>query len=964
MLPPGRPGGGLPNLKLPLIIAVAAVVVIAAIFGALSLFHSSTTTVTTTSPTTIVSSTVPTSTTTAKVAVGNIDNCTTITKPGTYFLAHSINMSATQGPCIDVKSSNVRLLGNGNSVTGSGPYSGVPPYSYGIYLDSVSNVTVTGFRVLRFSYDIYFNGTKGSTASGDNFTKPTIAGVDLHESAGNNVTNNYVSQSDSSQGGIYLEAGSNNNLISNDTVSDNAYRGITVNSTGNQFSRINMLRNPVDIACGAGSVLRRSNAFSNSSCSTNQECEFASCTGNIAYNISSVVLSPGNVTSCGQIFYPGNYRLAADLNVSEFLNTSRPAEKQETCIRISSPNVNFTCAGRSITHAGIGISVAPTYSTNASDCVLGNDTYGIYAKGTFGSYLSNMTIRGSYYGIYLQNVTSGSVTNVNLRNGTYGTYLDLVNGVTFVGINAHDNEYGMYASSGGSDVFRNGALTNNSKTDLFCTPSTYNSSDNLLQNVACGVTDCNWAPTCTEHVLPQLVSYPLSACKQITVPGNYTITQNILAPKGTCFNITVSNVNFNCGGYSIIGKSSGNAFSFNDKTGISIASCNLNQFSTGINASNTRNVNFDSVSMSNVTQGVYVYNAINVNVANVTVKAYYSSAFDFQSVNGSTVTGDSALGGLGSASGFLFGNDTHDAITFDTSGPNPTYGFGLVNFAGDAFYNNTASGDMKLDYYCSPSSSGFYTNPLGVNNGLTKNTCRWLIAVPPVSQNPVCQAFSSAADVVLTSDLIYPYGNTCYSAYHSTSGTTGNGTTINCNGHTVLATHGGTFVSVFNASGVTLENCLLYNFTTAFSVGGISARIVNNTFLSDTSGVLVYNASFDKVSGNRFQNDTYGILYSNASYGSVLNNILYRTVNAIGVYGGSGTSLQNNTATNGTVGMYLSGSASISITKNLMQNMTGHGISCYGIAATNDVANRDFGGNSCSGNFNCTWVTSPLCKAS
>src|SRR5271157_276539 len=220
MLPPGkanpaRPRMGMPNPRMLLMLAVAAIVIVAAAFVVLSLTHGGATTSTT------IATTVSSLTTTSvqQVNVANIDNCTKITRAGTYFLARNINTSIAQGACITVSASNVKLVGNGNSVTGSGPYSGVAPYSYGIFIDRASNVTVTGFRVLRFSYDVYFNGSSGSAAIGNNFTKPTISGVYLRNSVNNTVADNYVSQSDSVQGGVSLGVGSNGNRVLNNTIS-------------------------------------------------------------------------------------------------------------------------------------------------------------------------------------------------------------------------------------------------------------------------------------------------------------------------------------------------------------------------------------------------------------------------------------------------------------------------------------------------------------------------------------------------------------------------------------------------------------------------------------------------------------------------------------------------------------------------------------------------------------------------
>ncbi|MDE1762193.1 MAG: hypothetical protein KGH78_03290, partial [Candidatus Micrarchaeota archaeon] len=77
-------------------------------------------------------------TTTAGQTMQQIQNCMTITKPGEYFLGKPLNVVLSSGACISVKSSNVKLVGNQNKITGSGPFVGTPPYTYGIYIGKVS----------------------------------------------------------------------------------------------------------------------------------------------------------------------------------------------------------------------------------------------------------------------------------------------------------------------------------------------------------------------------------------------------------------------------------------------------------------------------------------------------------------------------------------------------------------------------------------------------------------------------------------------------------------------------------------------------------------------------------------------------------------------------------------------------------------------------------------------------------
>ena len=111
--------------------------------------------------------------------------------------------------------------------------------------------------------------------------------------------------------------------------------------------------------------------------------------------------------------------------------------------------------------------------------------------------------------------------------------------------------------------------------------------------------------------------------------------------------------------------------------------------------------------------------------------------------------------------------------------------------------------------------------------------------MPSVSQNPGCQAVLVRCGHRPDRGHALPVRRRHASASTRQPGTTGNGTIINCNGHTVYASHGGTFASVINASGVTVENCYLSNFTTAIYSSAPYATVINDTVLN--SGTAVHD---------------------------------------------------------------------------------------------------------------------------
>jgi hypothetical protein len=102
------------------------------------------------------------------VLPGPIDSCKTITMPGTYTLSSSI--SSVSGTCFNIKSNNVTINGNGNTITaqnGNTSYaivatssiSGSPAYTN----TTIQNLTISGF-----TNAVNTSGNSSTTGQGDN----------------------------------------------------------------------------------------------------------------------------------------------------------------------------------------------------------------------------------------------------------------------------------------------------------------------------------------------------------------------------------------------------------------------------------------------------------------------------------------------------------------------------------------------------------------------------------------------------------------------------------------------------------------------------------------------------------------------------------------------------------------------------------------------------------------------------
>jgi len=904
-----------------------------------------------------------TSTTTIPVQkLSNINNCTVISKPGTYYLVNSINSHILKGSCISINSSNVMLVGNGNKIIGSGPYAIVPPYSYGVEIGNVSNVSIEDVAIENFSYGVYASGTRNSVINNVNATNDTMSGISLHDAVDIIVSNSTIVRASSKQGGISLQGGTGNKLLRNRLL-DNIFYGASINSTGNSFDNNTFANNPADIICSPEASFVHANNFSGNICSVNMYCAFAQCRKtNLPINYSSTVLMPGKVSTCGSIVYAGNYVLANNLNAAQYLNLSNPLAKTLSCINFHAGQAHLNCNGHVISNFGIGISVNSSTASSIANCTLLNDTTALNVTGSISLNVSNITVAHAAYGVNMYNVTGGTASSIKVYNSTYGMYLSKATGIVFSNLNLSNNEYGMYVNSAESNAFSKGVMENNFKADVFCSPLTYNSTSNLFQSVSCGVTDCNWA-SCKSHVLPQLAMYPLTNCSTISHSGNYSLESNLVV-KGDCFKISTGNIVFNCNGHSITGSGSGSAFLLNGISNVSISNCRITNFANGIEASNSAMVRLSNTNISSVGTAVYFVNETKSMVSNVTASLFSAYGFLFRKLSSSVVTGDSAVGGLSNSSGFSFYNATNNIVSFNNAKLNPAYGFSLYNFTNNSVYGNSAFSDHALDYYCSQSSSGIYADATGVNSGNTKNVCRWLIVLPKISANPPCAGISSSSSISLSSDMVYNYSGICYNIYNTNS-STANYTTINCNGHTVLAVNGGTFVNVVNATGVKVENCYIENFTSPLISHGNAFTALNNTLFRNKYAIELFNSNSSSLQDNKFSNDSIGILAHESSLGYIFNNTFNNVNTSISWNLGSASRFVSNNANYGVYGIIFNGTTSNLLKSNILENMSNSGIACYGVSAKNISANVDSGGNMCSKNANCTWIfVSPQCKPS
>ncbi len=787
-----------------------------------------------------------------------INSCTAITSPGIYSFEGNITTTKQSGDCIEILSSNVRINGNNYHLRGNGPYVNVPPYTYGIFISKVANVTISNLNVSRFSYSIYLNNTSASTINGVKISNSTLSDLVLSDAFNNNIENNIIYGSQSRSGGINVQNGGNNNFIST-TFINNAYYGLSLNSSGNSFKQDIFIENPTDMICASNANLRNSNNFFSSSCQTNDYCNFAQCTNNLIYDIENINLGK-NINSCGSISSFGTYNLSSNLNLEDYVNASFVSYP---CININSPNVRLNCNGKTISNADYGILISNKYNTTLNDCNFENDTYGVFVNDSINTYLNNLNAKNGRVGIYIQNSTAGALSNSTEMNNNIGVYENSTTGFEFKNNTILNNVYGIYFDNGQSNVFNLLKTEGNSGADLYCPANSYNNSNiGSASNISCGTTDCQWLSSqCSTLLPPPLAQIPVFKCGTISISGSYELYDNVTS-QNTCFTIAAPNIIFDCNGKQIIGNNQGYGIIDNGKYNVSMKSCNIQNYKYGIYADNANEINTQNTSITGVYYGATYSNISYGSIGNTKVISFVDSGINVSDGSRLNVNGDTADQGLYGSSGFVFNKINESIISKNTGLHNPDYGLTFINSTNNLVNNNTALNNGIFDYYCAGNSAGFYSNKIGIDNGISKSGCSWIVAINP-SSNLECLSFASPGIITFESDMVYSYGNTCYTISDKNS-TNSDGSVIDCNGHTIYSTSGGTFANV-NASDITIKNCYLDNFNTAIISNGKGLSIYNTTITNSKIGILTTNATYPHTVNVEITNTTKSIGIENSS---------------------------------------------------------------------------------------------------
>jgi parallel beta-helix repeat protein len=669
----------------------------------------------------------PTSTTATTTIIqqnlSSMTSCRQINSPGSYYLTSNIKYENDSGACITINSNNVNLVCNGNKITGSGPYVDVPPFSYGIKINSKHNVTINGCYVDSFSYGTYVTNSTNINIINSNITSNYVNNIYLNGTSFSAIRGNYASSSAGPTGSIYIGNNSYNNEVLNNTILFNRFYGIYINSRNNTISNNYINGTPQSFYCVGASGFANSNLARNNVCFNNTGCGFVECKGiNIPTNLTQIKLG-SKITSCGSIRQPGSYYIDSNLNMNNYVNSSSPLVIQYSipCISIVTSGVELNCNGHSISNATFaGISAKSVSNISISNCSILHSSFGVLLSNVSHSSVYNVSVSKGTVAFAIENSSLSQFGLIKAYSSAYGIYLRNSPANLFNNFNASLNNIGIYLSASLGNSFNGGVAINNTKLDVYASFDSANSTYNLMQNTRCTFTNAQWA-TCTQHISPNLAYTPVISCMYIKAPGNYTMLNNLKTGSSRCIVIASKNVKLNCNNMQISGPlGRGIGIQIEKVSNVTINNCNINGFNESVYANDSNSINILGFSSSG--------NAYGINLQNVS-KSYIAYGVEVQPKSAGILLNDSfnntisTINITGGNIGLLLINSSLNRI-YNNTGTNNYIG---LDFEGHSFnntiQNNTMQYNSYSDYVCN-GNSGANAEHVGINYGTRKVGCK------------------------------------------------------------------------------------------------------------------------------------------------------------------------------------------------------------------------------------------------
>ncbi len=379
-----------------------------------------------------------------------ISNCTNITSSDTYYLTTDL---VSNGTCINISVSNVKLLGYNHTITGNGSENGIETIGSNV---TIENITIKGF----------YNG------------------IHIGSSVPIRRVINYVTLINNSRG-IYL-SGAERVLINNSKVY-NSSNGIALASSTNY---VNITNNEVYNCSHSGLSIANVNyiIIFNNTVHDNHD--------HLYYNTGGAYISRFNHVNISNNRFYGNSPYGFHLNNgyndvfvydNDIYNNSQAGIQignKPTDVRIIFNRIHDNGNGIQVSGNIYGINITSTYFYNNSghgiyiyghsaNISIQNDTFegnagtGIYVYYSSAINISSIKVYNGGVGIGFNQSSNSTVYNVtafnNTATGSYGILTYYSDNITILNNTIYNNTYGIGVQSYGNVTVRENNVYNSSQ---------------------------------------------------------------------------------------------------------------------------------------------------------------------------------------------------------------------------------------------------------------------------------------------------------------------------------------------------------------------------------------------------------------------------------------------------------------------------------------------------------------------
>ncbi|MGV8087420.1 MAG: BspA family leucine-rich repeat surface protein [Candidatus Woesearchaeota archaeon] len=845
--------------------------------------------------------------------------CKNIITPGTYALSININSINT---CFNITAENVTIDCRGYRITGVNITNSSAIYS------NKSNTTIQNCIINNYSSSIYLTNTASNSTIINNTINQTfstscdfsigecygiyLSGTDYVKILDNNIYPNNASEA----AGIGIYNAANYNNITGNTIT-NTYRGIIIGGSNNNHIENNNIINSSGYTFYSLWVTGGGNCY-NDRIINNYIYKSQSSAIHIGGGTYNYIINNNSIidTTVMGIHVGGAYNITITNNT--IINTSQYG------IRLYNNASTNTIKNNNITNSEYGgIDIVNSYNIsitnnnisntnagndrgmrleNASDnAISGNYIQSLYASSNDGVI---QLILNSVNNTFTSNIINSSATASNVSRGIHilnGSRNNFINNTIF--ISSSQNTPGIEINiSSGNNIFCLNNFTNisyyyvkddNTSNHYNCTYDGKNQG-NIWHNVINGSVDIKGSINSTIAGLylgdtgtgypynvttslgkvttgvtdyaPLTIQETGSTCRNDFTSGEIYVLQNNVTSSGTCFSVTVTNVEINCNGSSITGNNATSTYGIYASalgSNLTIKNCIISNYYDGIQLSGAdRSDLINITSSSTYRHGVYFLNADNCTTYNLTAISSLEVGLMVQASTINTFNESSGINSGGGQYGTRVRTDSHN---------NKFIGFTASSLDNTALYidggNNTIIDCKNRTWYGGNTSAdyGVYSTQLNT----TIQNCNFN------NFSTSIYLTSTAGNSTINTVSIYQRYNTSCSA-----------ATGACNG---IFLNGADYVTISNVN-ITI-NASNTNSMGINNYNNADYNLINNSYSYSNGGygMYVYNSNYTSMYNiTGISVLTRGIVLNYARLSNLINS------NGTGIETGSGIYLSDS----------------------------------------------------------------------